>query len=104
MMKEAAMIDKSTRKPLYVSANGTAGPYIMVPVDQLAAVTRLLDDKRVRYWTDEVATKLDELKLAAVARELHELSYKDVREWFIYLGEIVKLDCPSPDQIERLAE
>ncbi len=60
------MIDKSTRKPLYVSANGTAGPYIMVPVDQLAAVTRLLDDNRVRYWTDEVAISLDDEPEVAV--------------------------------------
>ena len=60
------MIDKSTRKPLSVSANGTAGPYITVPVDQLADVRRLLDDNRVRYWADEVAISLDDEPEVAV--------------------------------------
>jgi hypothetical protein len=54
------MNDKSTRNQLHVSVNGTTGPYIMVPLDQLSVVTRLLDDNRVSYGTDEVAISLDD--------------------------------------------
>src|SRR6266446_1747213 len=70
----------------------------------LLAYPQKIGKKQLQISVVFSATNLDELKLAAVDRELHELSYKNVREWFIYLGEIVKLDCPSPDQIERLAE
>jgi hypothetical protein len=53
------MIDSSTKSPLYVSTDGTAGPYIMVPVSQLAEVRRALDARKVRYWVDENAISLD---------------------------------------------
>lgn len=53
------MIDTSTKKNLYVSTDGTVGPYIMVPVIQLAAVRKLLDDHRVTYAVDEDAISLD---------------------------------------------
>jgi hypothetical protein len=50
------------------------------------------------------AASLDELRVAAVERELHELSYKKVRDWFAYLVDLVNLNCPSDDEIEKLAE
>ena len=53
------MIDTTTRKPLYVSTDGEAGPYIMTPVAQLEAVKALLDANRVSYWVDEEAISLD---------------------------------------------
>jgi hypothetical protein len=53
------MTDSSTKKPLRVSDGGTAGPYITVPVSQLAEVRRLLDANKVRYWVDEDAISLD---------------------------------------------
>jgi hypothetical protein len=53
------MIDAMTRKPLYVSTDGTAGPYIMVPVSQLADVRELLDKHRIRYSVEEDAISLD---------------------------------------------
>lgn len=49
------MIDAMTRKPLFVSTDGTAGPYIMLPVSQLDEVCRLLDENGVRYWVEEEA-------------------------------------------------
>ncbi len=33
-----------------------------------------------------------------------ELSYRRVADWFAYLDGIAKLGCPTPDQIQRLAE
>ena len=53
------MIDVSTKKPLYVSTDGDAGPYIMVPVQQLDHVRTLLDAKNIPYWVDEDAISLD---------------------------------------------
>jgi hypothetical protein len=54
-----AMIDAMTRKPLHVSTDGTAGPYIMVPVSQLADLRELLDKHRIRYSVEEDAISLD---------------------------------------------
>ena len=53
------MIDTSTQKPLRVSTAGNAGPYIMVPVDQLESVRNLLDTNEISYWVDEEAVSLD---------------------------------------------
>jgi hypothetical protein len=50
------------------------------------------------------ASDIGEVKLLAVNRELNELNYKKVREWFAYLDGMVKLGCPTPDEIDRLAE
>ena len=53
------MSDTTTRKPLYVSTDGDAGPYIMVPVGQLQTVKVLLEKNRVPHWVDEEALSLD---------------------------------------------
>lgn len=53
------MKDSSTKKPIRVSTDGDAGPYVMVPVSQLAEVRALLDKHHVRYWVDEDAISLD---------------------------------------------
>ena len=53
------MIDTTTDKPLYVSTDGDAVPYIMVPVVQLERIRALLDANKVRYWVDEEAISLD---------------------------------------------
>ena len=53
------MIDISTKKPLYVSTDGDAGPYIMVPVQQIDDVRTLLDDNNILYSVDEDAISLD---------------------------------------------
>lgn len=53
------MIDTTTRQPLYVSTDGDAGPYIMVPAAQLDQVRALLDANKVPYWVDEEAISLD---------------------------------------------
>jgi hypothetical protein len=45
--------DPTTQKRLYVSTDGTAGPYIMVPVSQLDEVRRLLDSRHIGYWVEE---------------------------------------------------
>lgn len=47
------MIDVTTKKPLHVSTDGGAGPYITLPFSQLAEVRRLLETHSVRYEVDE---------------------------------------------------
>jgi hypothetical protein len=51
----------------------------------------------------EVPT-LDAARLVAVNQEINAQSYKKVREWFAYLSSVVKLDCPTSEEIDRLAE
>jgi hypothetical protein len=53
------MTDTITKKPMRVSTDGTAGPYIMVPVSQLDDLRRLLDGRGVRYWVEEHAISLN---------------------------------------------
>lgn len=53
------MTDATTKTPLRVSTEGTAGPYLRVPVSQLAEVRRLLDSRRISYWVGENAISLD---------------------------------------------
>ena len=53
------MLDVSTKKPLYVSTDGDAVPYIMVPVQQIGEVCALLDANEIRYWVDEDAISID---------------------------------------------
>lgn len=53
------MIDKMTKRPLRVSTDGVAGPYLMVPVDQLESVRKALDSHNIRYWVDADAISLD---------------------------------------------
>jgi hypothetical protein len=53
------MIDAMTRRPLYVSTDGTAGPYIMVPVSQLAELREVLDKNQIRYSVEEEAVSLN---------------------------------------------
>lgn len=53
------MNDAVTQKPFRVSTEGTAGPYIMVPVSQLEEVRRLLDSRRIGYWVEENAISLN---------------------------------------------
>ena len=49
------MTDTTTQKRLRVSADGTAGPYIMLPVSQLEEVKALLDRNGIRFWVEENA-------------------------------------------------
>lgn len=50
------------------------------------------------------AATLEEVKLAAIDRDLNELAYKKVREWFEYLDSLVRLGVPTEEAISQLAE
>lgn len=53
------MIDATTHKPLRVSTDGSAGPYIMVPVSQLTVICGLLDENGIRYQVEEEVISLN---------------------------------------------
>jgi len=53
------MIDTSTQKPLHVSTDGDALPYIMVSVKHIDELRKFLDSKDVHYWADEYAISLN---------------------------------------------
>ncbi len=47
------MTDSTTKEPLRVSTDSTAGPYITLPFSQLDEVRQLLDSRHVGYWVEE---------------------------------------------------
>lgn len=53
------MIDVTTHERIIVHTEGTGGPYIMVPLDQLSAVEQVLRANRIGHWTDSDAISLD---------------------------------------------
>lgn len=53
------MTDTTINKRLRVCTDGTAGPYIMVPVSQLEEIRRLLDSRNIGYWVGENAISVD---------------------------------------------
>ncbi|HXE51562.1 MAG TPA: hypothetical protein VN541_01020 [Tepidisphaeraceae bacterium] len=60
------MIDSTTHARLTVSIDGDAGPYIMVPVEQLDAVTKTLRSSGISFWVDADAISIDGKPAVAV--------------------------------------
>ncbi len=60
------MSDATTGQPVRVSTDGTGGPYIMVPTDQVDRVRKILEDHRVAHWVDHVAISVDGRPAVAV--------------------------------------
>jgi hypothetical protein len=53
------MIDSQTQSKTRVSSDGTAGPYLMVRLDQLSRVRAILDQQKIQYWVDSDAISLN---------------------------------------------
>ena len=53
------MTDVHTHKPIRVSSDGIAGPYIVAPVDLLDQLCALLDANEIHYWVDHNAISVD---------------------------------------------
>jgi hypothetical protein len=70
----------------------------------LLAYPKRLAKKQIPMSFVLAASNLDAVKLDAINRELNELAFKRVREWFAYLEDMVKLGCPTDEEIDRLAE
>ncbi len=70
----------------------------------LTAYPRSLGGKKVDVKFILDAPDKDAILQHAIGKELNEVMYERPSAWFAYLDEKVKLDCPSADEIERLAE
>ncbi len=53
------MNDKKTDSRLRVKSDVVAGPFLMLPLSQLARVRELLDRHAIHYWVDSEAISLD---------------------------------------------
>jgi hypothetical protein len=53
------MTDSQTRGKIRVSTDGSARPYIMVPLEQLKGIRDLLDKNHVTYWVESDAISVD---------------------------------------------
>jgi hypothetical protein len=70
----------------------------------LAAYPQSLSRKQLDFGTVLKASDKAAIVLAVVEKELNELKYERLADWFAYLDKLVKLGCPTVDEIERLAE
>lgn len=77
------MIDSATHQPLTVSTDGTAGPYIMVPLAQLPDLKSLLTTHHVAYWVDEEAISLDDGP---------------------YIAVVNLPNCPRPEEVQAILD
>ena len=60
------MVDVETQRPLKVNTEGTAGPYLMVPLDQLDTVRAVLNKAGVRHSVSRDAIELDGRPIIAI--------------------------------------
>ena len=70
----------------------------------LAAYPASLSKKQVEMAAVLKAPDKGAIVLTVVDKELNELKYERVADWFAYLERLAKLGCPSEDEIEELAE
>ncbi|MGO9920465.1 MAG: hypothetical protein ACLQIB_37965 [Isosphaeraceae bacterium] len=64
----------------------------------------LAQKKQIEVGVALSAADRGALVLLVAERELNELKYDRPRAWFDYMSKIVKLGCPTADEIERIAE
>lgn len=63
-----------------------------------------LGKKQIEFSVVLNAADRDAVILAVVDRELNELKYEKLKDWFDYLNKAVRIDCPTAEEIEVLAE
>ncbi len=59
---------------------------------------------RLEFETVLKANDRDEIIAGVLRKQLNELKYENVRDWFDALNKTVKLNCPTADEIDSLAE
>lgn len=70
----------------------------------LMAYPQSLSLKKVDFQMVLDAPDKDAITLLVVNKELNEILYDRPTGWFKYLEDKAKLDCPTPDEIDRIAE
>ena len=76
----------------------------MVKIFLLDRPERLSKKKQIDYGSIFEVSSKEELLIKLVDRELNEIKYKNVAEWFIYLDKIIGLPEFTKEEIDRLAE
>ncbi len=61
-------------------------------------------ERQLDFGTVLKAASRDEIVSGVILRQLNELRYEHLREWFVAVNRAVKLDCPAEDEIDALAE
>jgi hypothetical protein len=70
----------------------------------LVAYPGSLSKKQVEMSTVLKAPDKSAVVFHVVDKELNELKYERVSDWFAYLERLTRLGCPTADEIERLVE
>lgn len=70
----------------------------------LLAYPQSLSAKSVDFKTILEAPDKEAITLLVVNKELNEVLYRRPAVWFDYLESLAKLGCPTPDEIDRIAE
>lgn len=70
----------------------------------LKAYPRSLASKKIDFQVVLDAPDKDGVADYVVGKELNEILYERPSSWFTYLEEKAKLGCPSPSEIEQVAE
>jgi hypothetical protein len=60
--------------------------------------------KRLEFEVVLKAKDRDQVMSEVILKQLNELKYEKLRDWFDCLNKAVKLPCPSDDEIDALAE
>ena len=60
------MIDLETQEKLQINIDGDAGPYLMVPLQQLPDLRVLLQQKLIPHTVDEDAIQFDDRPVIAI--------------------------------------
>jgi hypothetical protein len=70
----------------------------------LTAYPQNLAGKQVDFKAILDAPDKDAITYMVVSKELNEIMYQRPMDWFAYLNDRAKLGCPTPDEIEGIAE
>ncbi len=74
------MLDIETNQPLRVGEDGDTGPYLLLPLDQLEAVQRVLDERGFVYSVSEDAIQLDDSPFIAIVDFARDESAARIQE------------------------
>ena len=61
-------------------------------------------ERQLDFGTVLKAANRDEIVSGVILRQLNDLKYEQLREWFAAVNKAVKLDCPAEHELDALAE
>ena len=61
-------------------------------------------EKQLEFSTVLKAADRDEIVSGVILKHLNDLKYEQLREWFVTINKAVRLDCPTEDETNALAE